>query len=74
MTTCMSREKKTSLSDEKKAKQTKKLKRVSSSSKTIGQNESVPLPGEPHHDSEFNIVVDELGEGALVRARHNPPP
>ncbi|KAF3599654.1 hypothetical protein F2Q69_00035992 [Brassica cretica] len=25
-------------------------------------------------DSEINIVVDELGEAALVRARHNPPP
>ncbi|KAL0659469.1 hypothetical protein Bca4012_080054 [Brassica carinata] len=25
-------------------------------------------------DSELNIVVDELGEAALVRARHNPPP
>jgi len=32
-----------------KAKQTKKLKRVISSSKTPGQNESAPLPGEPHH-------------------------
>ena len=41
--------KKTSLSDENKAKQTKKLKRVISSSKTPGQNESAPLPGEPHH-------------------------
>ncbi|KAF2564261.1 hypothetical protein F2Q70_00015016 [Brassica cretica] len=25
-------------------------------------------------DSELNIVVDELGEAAVVRARHNPPP
>ncbi|KAL0654395.1 hypothetical protein Bca4012_097086 [Brassica carinata] len=41
-----------------------------------GQNESAPLPGEPHRtmDSELNIVVDELGEAAVVRARHSPPP
>jgi len=45
--TCL--EKKTSFSDENKAKQTKNLKRVSSSSKTIGQNELAPFPGEPHH-------------------------
>ena len=45
----MFKEKKTSLSDENKAKQTKKLKWVSPSSKTPGQNESAPLPGEPHH-------------------------
>ncbi|WZZ59645.1 hypothetical protein YC2023_059752 [Brassica napus] len=25
-------------------------------------------------DSELNIVVDELGEAAVVRARHSPPP
>ncbi|KAL0647328.1 hypothetical protein Bca4012_045619 [Brassica carinata] len=25
-------------------------------------------------DSELNIVMDELGEAALVRFRHNPPP
>ncbi|KAL0689238.1 hypothetical protein Bca4012_088916 [Brassica carinata] len=25
-------------------------------------------------DSELNIVVDELGEAAVVRARQNPPP
>ncbi|KAL0824552.1 hypothetical protein Bca101_048229 [Brassica carinata] len=25
-------------------------------------------------DSELNIVVDELGEAAVVRARHNSPP
>ncbi|KAF3610637.1 hypothetical protein DY000_02050693 [Brassica cretica] len=25
-------------------------------------------------DSELNIVVDELGEDAMVRARHSPPP
>ncbi|KAF3524337.1 hypothetical protein F2Q69_00048717 [Brassica cretica] len=25
-------------------------------------------------DSELNIVVDELSEAAVVRARHNPPP
>ncbi|KAF2543849.1 hypothetical protein F2Q68_00030578 [Brassica cretica] len=25
-------------------------------------------------DSELNIVVDELGEAAVVRARYNPPP
>ena len=39
--------KKTSLSDESKAKQTKKLKGVISSSKTPGQNESAHLSGEP---------------------------
>ena len=43
----MSRKK--SLSDENKAKQTKKFKRVISSSKIPGQNESAPLLGEPHH-------------------------
>ncbi|WZZ71658.1 hypothetical protein YC2023_083028 [Brassica napus] len=25
-------------------------------------------------DSELNIVMDELGEAAVVRARHSPPP
>ncbi|KAF3494008.1 hypothetical protein DY000_02052194 [Brassica cretica] len=25
-------------------------------------------------DSELNIVVDELGEAAVVRVRHSPPP
>ncbi|KAL0825658.1 hypothetical protein Bca101_049335 [Brassica carinata] len=25
-------------------------------------------------DSKLNIVVDELGEVAVVRARHSPPP
>ncbi|KAF3536973.1 hypothetical protein F2Q69_00019592 [Brassica cretica] len=57
-----------------------------SSSKTIGQKESAPLPKPSvkksqllfpvSHtmDSELNIVVDELGEAAVVRARHNPPP
>ncbi|CAF2320275.1 unnamed protein product [Brassica rapa] len=25
-------------------------------------------------DSELNIVVDELSEAAVVRARHSPPP
>ena len=45
--TCLG--KKISMSDENKAKQTKKLKRASSSSKTIGRNESAPLSGEPHH-------------------------
>ncbi|WZZ08848.1 hypothetical protein YC2023_094769 [Brassica napus] len=25
-------------------------------------------------DFELNMVVDELGEGVVVQARHNPPP
>ncbi|KAL0687113.1 hypothetical protein Bca4012_086790 [Brassica carinata] len=25
-------------------------------------------------DSKLNIIVDELGEAAVVRARHSPPP
>ena len=70
--TCLG--KKTSLSDENKAKQTKKLKRITSSSKTIGQNESAPFSVSHTMDSELNIVVDELGEAAMVRDRHNPPP
>ncbi|KAF2531802.1 hypothetical protein F2Q70_00030588 [Brassica cretica] len=74
----MSRGKKTSLNDENKAKQTKTLKRVSSFSKTIGQNKSAPSPkpsvktSQLHFpvshtiDSELNIVVDELSEAAVV--------
>ena len=46
--TYLSRKK--SLSDEDKAKQTKKLKRVIFTSKIPGQNESSPLPGEPHNE------------------------
>ncbi|KAF2582074.1 hypothetical protein F2Q68_00006690 [Brassica cretica] len=66
--------KKTSLSDENKAKQTKKLKRVISSSKTPGQNSQLLFPVRHTMDSELNIVVDELGEAAVVRALHSPPP
>ncbi|KAF2601087.1 hypothetical protein F2Q70_00026266 [Brassica cretica] len=70
----MSRKKKTSLNDENKAKQTKKLKRVISSSKTPGQNSHLLFPMSHTMDSELNIVVDELGEAVVVRARHSPPP
>ncbi|KAF2558133.1 hypothetical protein F2Q68_00017220 [Brassica cretica] len=64
--------KKTSLSDENKAKQTKRLKRVISSSKTHGHQ--LLFPVRHTMDFELNIVLDELGEAAVVRSRHSPPP
>ncbi|KAF3555362.1 hypothetical protein F2Q69_00014113 [Brassica cretica] len=51
-----------------------KLEVVRSWKKLRRQNSQLLFPMSHTMDSELNIVVDELGEAVVVRARHSPPP